>query len=148
LLKRLAVKSYNLIIDLARQGKISDYYDAGLNALQHYKFSDLFIRRTKKAFVSFVPKDLIERIAENEKIASPNAVLKTLQRYGIHCRFGDIREAHASIMTKHLSRSEIDFLHGRIGTSVFMQHYFNPALLNDLKDRVFKSIKEIQSKIN
>jgi len=141
-----AVKSFNLIIDLARQGRISDYYDADLNALQHYKFSDLFIRKTKKAFVSFVPKDLIERIAENEKIASPNAVLKTLQRYGIHCRFGDIREAHGSVMTKYLSRSEIDFLHGRIGTSVFMQHYFNPALLSDLKERVFKGITEILTK--
>jgi len=142
-----AVKSYNLIIQLAREGKLSDYYDADLNALQHYKFSDLFIRRTKKAFVSFVPKELIDRIANENKISSPNAVLKTLQRYGMHCRFGDIREAHGSILTKHLSRSEIDFLHGRIGTSVFMQHYFNPALIADLKERVSKCIKEIYQKV-
>jgi len=75
-------------------------------------------------------------------------VLKTLQRYGMRCRFGDIKEAHGSVMTKYLSRSEIDFLHGRIGTSVFMQHYFNPKLIADLKDRVMKGIKEILNKIS
>jgi len=32
-----------------------------------------FIRRTKKAFVSFVPKELIDRIVNENKISSPNA---------------------------------------------------------------------------
>jgi len=143
-----AVNSYNLIIETANQGKLNNYYDADLNVLQHYKFAELFIRKTKKCFVSFVPKPLILRIAKESKISSSNAVLKTFQRHGIKCRFGDVREAHATIMTKYLSRSEIDFLHGRIGTSVFMQHYFNPALLSDVKKRVFKAIREIQNKIS
>jgi len=42
-----------------------------------------------------------------------------------------------------LSESEINFLHGRIGASVFMQNYFNPAWISDLKERVFNGIKKI-----
>jgi hypothetical protein len=51
-------------------------------------------------------------------------------------------------MTKYLNQSEIDFLHGRVGTSVFMQNYFNPAWISDLKQRVFQGIAEIQSRLS
>jgi intergrase/recombinase len=97
----------------------------------------------------FVPKALVERIARNNMlISSANAVLKQLQKRGLECRFGDIREAHASVLTKHLTQPEIDFLHGRVGANVFMANYFNPALIADLKQRVFKAIAEIQTKIS
>ena len=59
-------------------------------------------------------------------------------------RLRDIRELHASLSTKHLEQPEIDFLHGRISTSVFMANYFNPALIADLKERAFKVAKEIE----
>jgi hypothetical protein len=36
--------------------------------------------------------------------------------------------------------AEIDFLQGRTSASVFMRNYFNPALISDLKERVFKGI--------
>ena len=47
-----------------------------------------------------------------------------------------MREAHATFMTKYLRPSEIDFLHGRVSSSIFMRNYFNPALINDLKERL------------
>jgi len=59
-------------------------------------------------------------------------------------RLRDTRELHASLSTKHLEQPEIDFLHGRISTSVFMANYFNPALIADLKERAFKVAKEIE----
>jgi intergrase/recombinase len=116
--------------------------------LEHFRFKDLFIRRSKKAFVSFVPKDLVLRISRNHPLKSKFGVQKRVKLCGLKLRFADIREAHASILTKYLTPSEIDFLHGRVGTSVFMQNYFNPALISDLKDRVFKAIMEIQAKIS
>ncbi|MDH5459542.1 MAG: hypothetical protein OEY95_06335 [Candidatus Bathyarchaeota archaeon] len=51
-------------------------------------------------------------------------------------------------MAKWLSQPEIDFLQGRVSASVFMRNYFNPALIGDLKERVFKAIEEIQHKSN
>ena len=50
-------------------------------------------------------------------------------------------------MTKYLRPSKIDFLHGRVSSSIFMRNYFNPALINDLKERVFKAINDIENKI-
>ena len=49
-------------------------------------------------------------------------------------------------MTKFLNPAEIDFLQGRIGASVFMRNYFNPALIENLQDRTFKGIYELLSK--
>jgi len=37
-------------------------------------------------------------------------------------------------MTKYLKESEINFLHGRVSASIFMQNYFNPAWISDLKE--------------
>jgi len=46
-------------------------------------------------------------------------------------------------MTRFLNPAEIDFLQGRVSASVFMRNYFNPALIKDLKKRVFQGISEL-----
>jgi len=138
-----AINSFNLIVDLAGKGKLEDYYNVENEVLEHYKFKDVFLRKGKKAFFSFVPKELVKRIANNKPLPSRHAISKMVEK----ARFSDLREAWASIMTKHLSQPEIDFIQGRVGTNVFMQNYFNPALIKDLKERVFKGIAEIQTKI-
>ena len=143
-----AVSCYNLIIGLAREGRLSEYYNEQNSCLEHYKFKELFIRSSKKAFISFVPKELVERIARNKDTLTVNQILCRVKRQGIKSRFSDIREAHATFMTKYLRPSEIDFLHGRVSSSIFMRNYFNPALVEDLKERVFKGIQEIQIKIS
>ncbi len=71
-----------------------------------------------------------------------------VKKKGLKLRFSDIREAHASFMTKYLKQPEIDFIHGRVTTNIFMANYFNPALICDLKERVFNAVKEIQNKIS
>jgi intergrase/recombinase len=142
-----AIDSYNLIVKLSRAGKLGEYYNAEKGILEHFKYKETFIRNTKKTFISFVPKDLVERIEGSKPIPSANSILKMLQRSGIRCRFGDIREAHATFLTKYLQQPEIDFLHGRVSTNVFMRNYFNPALIADLKTRAFQGIQEIEEKI-
>ena len=142
-----AVRCYNLIIGLAREGRLSEYYNEENGCLEHYKFKDLFIRSSKKAFISFIPKELIDRIAENQRTLTVEQIQSRIKRQPIKSRFSDIREAHATFMTKYLRPSEIDFLHGRVSSSIFMRNYFNPALISDLKERVFKGIEEIKVKI-
>ena len=142
-----AVDSYNLIIKLNAEKKLGTYYMQSNNTLEHFRFKEKFIRRSKKVFVSFVPAELIETIVQRESLTSSDAVQKLLQKKGMRLRFGDIREAHATFMTKFLKKEEIDFLHGRVTSGVFMQHYFNPALISDLKTRAFQGIAEIQEKV-
>jgi len=142
------VQSYNLIVKLSRQNKLGEYYNEANSTLEHFKFKDLFIRRTKKAFVSFVPKELVNRITQNAPLKSRHAVQKRVQDRGLPVRFSDVREAHNTVLTRYLTQPEIDFLSGRVSSTVFMSSYFNPALLPDLKDRVFKAVKEIMAKIS
>jgi hypothetical protein len=142
------VNCYNLIVELSKEGKLKDYYDSEREILEHFKFKDIFMRRTKKAFISFVPKELIERISENRKALTKFAIQSRLKRRTHHVRFGDIREIHGTLLTRYLGIAEIDFLHGRVSTSVFMRNYFNPALIGDLQARALKGIQEIQGKIN
>ena len=144
-----AIKSWNLIHRLACKNKLSEYYNEENEALEHFRFKDLFIRRSKKAFISFVPKSFIERIVGSEKLGnSNNCIRKRLKNAGLNMRFHDVRKAHATILTKYLRQPEIDFIQGRVSSSIFMANYFNPALISDLKDRVFKGIAEIQNKIS
>lgn len=63
-----AVQSYNLIIKLSREDKLKEYYDKDREVLGHFRFKEIFLRRTKKAFTSFVPKEQIERIKNNKHL--------------------------------------------------------------------------------
>ncbi|MEM3824107.1 MAG: integrase [Candidatus Bathyarchaeia archaeon] len=134
-----AVESWILIKSI---GNLNDYYDSEREILMHYKFTDKFMRKGKKTFISFVPKEFIDKIRNEPQIP----IFSRHKLKVLNVCFSDLREAHASIMTKHLNRSEIDFLHGRVSTNIFMANYFNPMLIDDLKERVFKAIAEIQNK--
>ena len=142
-----AIESHNLIIKLAKKGKLQQYFNFERETLEHFRFKETFIRRSKKVFISFAPKELVKRISQNKPLEW-NATKKKVARNIKHLRFADIRELHGSIITKHLRQPEIDFLHGRCSSSVFMKHYFNPKLITDLKTRTFKAIREIEKSIN
>ena len=144
-----AIDCYNLIIELAKKGKLNEYYNEEKGTLEHFKFKEIFLRKNKKVFISFVPKEFVERIARNTKtIKSRFRVEKRVQKQGYKIRYTDIRELHGTFMTKYLKESEINFLHGRVSASIFMRNYFNPAWINDLKQRIFKGIAEIMQKIS
>jgi hypothetical protein len=143
-----AVNSYNLIIQLYKKGKLSEYYNEQTEALEHYKFKDVFLRKAKKTYISFVPKGLVLKIAQHGRALNKYGVCTAIQRHGLPLRFGDIREVHNTIMSKYLSEPEVNFLAGRIGSSVFMSNYFNIKWITDLRERMSKGIVEIQSKLS
>jgi len=138
-----SLKAYNLIIDFAKEGRLSEYYNTEKEVLEHFRFKEYFIRRTKKAFITFIPETFIERIGKQEKLTRFQ-IDNWIRRNDFKSRFSDIREYYATCMTKHLTQPEIDFLQGRVSASVFMRNYFNPALIGDLKERVFEAIKNLK----
>jgi len=139
-----AIESYNLIIKLSKEGKLNSYYDGEREVLEHYRFKEIFLRKTKKAFISFVSKELVKNISDH-KLLNAYAVQSKVKRGTKKLRFGDIREVHGTVATKFLNEVEINFLHGRISSSVFMQNYFNPVWLADLKDRTLKAAETMLS---
>ena len=120
---REAVNSWNLIIDLAREGRLREYYNVEAEALEHYRFKGLFMRRSKKVFVSFIPKRLIEEISRQEKLTLHQISNWVRRDKKLKSRFPELREYYATVMTKWLNPAEIDFLQGRISGSVFMRNY-------------------------
>ena len=138
-----SIRAYNLIIELAKEGKLSEYYNEENGVLEHFRFKQHFIRRTKKAFISFIPKQLIERISKSERLDWCQ-IQNWIKRKDLRLKFSDVREFWATYMTKHLRQPEIDFLQGRVSASVFMRNYFNPALIGSLKERVLKGITDLK----
>jgi hypothetical protein len=138
-----AINSYKLIVDLSRKGKLGEYYNSERSVLEHFRFKEIFIRRTKKTFMSFVSKELINSVQSSGLDITQDVVRMRMQRLGIPMRFSDLREYFASCSVKHLKQPEIDFLQGRVSTSVFMQNYFNPMWITDLKKRAIENIHDL-----
>lgn len=104
------VNSYNLIVELSRKGKIDTYYSFENQFLEHYRFKQFFIRRTKKVFISYVSKEMVSKISNNEKISAYQIGNWISRDKELKSRFGDIREYWATFMTKFLNPAEIDYL--------------------------------------
>jgi len=136
-----AINSYRLIVELSEQNKLSEYYNAERQVIEHFRFRVLFIRRTKKTFMSFASNALIQRVVESGFKPSIDIIKKRLQRAGLNLRFSDLRELWASRSVENLRQPEIDFLQGRVSASVFMRNYFNPTWIIDLKKRALKNAK-------
>jgi hypothetical protein len=144
-----AVASYNLIIKLNKEDRLNEYFNAEKEMLEHFRYKEIFFRKSKKAFLSFVSADRVRTISEKKPFSS-GAYIQNLIRdkgKGLKLHFADIREMHGTLLTKYLKDNEIDFLHGRVTSSVFMKNYFNPSLISDLKARTFKATGEIEAKI-
>jgi intergrase/recombinase len=127
-----------IIIKLSKEGKLNQYYDSEREILEHFRFKEVFLRHTKKAFITFVPKALIERIGTHKRL-TVNIISKRVQRRIGKLRFGDIREVHGTLLTNYLKEVEINFLHGRFSSLVFMTNYFNPVWIANLKDRTLNA---------
>jgi len=77
-----AVNAYNLTIQLSRQQRLEEYCDADRQLLEHYGFKDLFMRRSKKVFVSFIPEELIDDVRDSMPLTK-NAIQNRINRASI-----------------------------------------------------------------
>ena len=125
--KSEAIQAFNLIIRLWEKNRLKEYYNEELQTLEHFRFRDLFLRKTKNAFISFVPKSLIEEIV-NRSPVTYESIRKRLQRKHIPIRLMELRNHFATFMVRHgLIREEVDVLQGRIPANVFIRHYWTPS---------------------
>ncbi|MDQ3903515.1 MAG: hypothetical protein M3247_07740 [Thermoproteota archaeon] len=127
----------------------SKYYNADNQTLEHFRFPDIFLRQTKKAYISFVNPEILSEIVKdsdlekNCKIPSHNYISRTCNRRGIPCSLHFCRKVFASWLHKYgISTEIVDFLQGRVSTSVFSRHYLTPD--SSLKDRVLTALHELQ----
>ena len=139
--KEEGIISFNKIIELSKEGKLSNYLnDDGL--LEHFQFKKQFLRGTKNVYLSIVPKSLIEEIAKSEHVGY-NAILKRLQRRKMRSRICELRDAYGTFMVRNgLIKEEVDLLQGRIPPSIFIRHYWSPSF-KELRNRTLEALEKM-----
>jgi hypothetical protein len=138
--------AFNLIIDLHKQSRLGDYFNEDLSMLEHHKFKQ-FLRNTKNAYISIIPKDLVVQVA-NSKPVSYHAIHCYLMRKRINLRIKELRSCYASFMVRHrIISEEVDILQGKVPKSVFARHYLkeNPI---ELRDRTLEALAELEQAMN
>jgi len=117
------VKSFNLIVELGSK-YTEEYYNENTGFLEHFKYPELFLRRSKNVYVSVVAKELLDEISRSNEI-SYNAIDKRLDRAVMPMRIKQLRSFYATKMREMgLLSEQIDLVQGRVGKSIFLQHYF------------------------
>jgi intergrase/recombinase len=139
-----AIESFNLVIKLSRENKLEEYFNTNASVLEHFAFPETFLRQTKNAFISLLPRDLIKKVCQCKPLTY-SSIKKKLQRKGLPMQFDKLRDYFGSYMVQHgcLIREEVDLLQGRIGESIFTRHYFSPSFI-ELKDRTLKAVEGLR----
>ena len=136
-----AVESFNLI-----RTRLDEYYNEELGTLEHFRFKELFLRNTKNAFLTIIPKPFIMEIAKKDKVTY-SMVKKKFQRNHLPIRLNQLRDYYATFMVRHgLIREEVDLLQGRISKSIFVRHYWSPSF-KELRERTLIALKELESNL-
>jgi len=141
--KEESINAFNFLIQLAKDGKLSEYYNEELGILEHFKQGKLFLRHTKNCYISIVTKDLVQQIINSQPVTY-FAVRKRLTNKKQTLRIKELRSYFATYLRKNDIISEyIDLIQGRIPRSVFARHYLK---VDDLKALVAQ-VLAVTSKI-
>jgi hypothetical protein len=136
------IESFNLIIELSQKQRLHEYLSRDTGILEHFRYKGKFLRGTKNAFISIVPESLICEIAGSPFVTYA-VITKKLQRRKIPTRISELRDFYGTFMIRHgLVAQEADLLCGRIPPSIFVRHYFSPAI-KELKERTLKALEEM-----
>jgi hypothetical protein len=125
----------------------TSYYNPEQMILQHYRFPDIFIRRTKAIYISVVDDSIVEIAKKIGKTPTLNALKMQTRHSCLSFRAKYCRKIFASYLHKQgISDSLVDMLQGRIGKNIFLKHYLTPSA--DYKDRVLQALEQLQRQLD
>jgi poly(A) polymerase Pap1 len=128
-------------IELFHRDKIN-YLNDKLMILENFKYPNIFIRRTKKAYVSLVNENILQ-VADGVEHTSYNRLKICCKKNNLEMRMSYCRKIFATHMrTSGIEQETIDFLQGRVPRSVFTRHYFRPDFKND--GRIINALNSLQ----
>ena len=142
--KAEAQKSMGLIIKLFNEGKLDSYYNSELGILEHWRFPELFFRKTKMVYISIATKDLVAKIAQSKPV-SYFAIRKRIVTHKQTVRIKELRSYYATFLRKNGILAEyVDLLQGRIPKSVFARHYLKVEDVKELVQKVNHSTNRME----
>jgi hypothetical protein len=114
-------------ISLTQNGEIDrGYLNMDMMVLEHYRYPSIFIRNSKKAFISIVNEDIIS-LAKDANNCGYAALRNYLKRRQLDMHIGYCRKiAGTYLRIKRIESETIDLLQGRISRTVFARHCFRP----------------------
>jgi intergrase/recombinase len=114
--------------------------------LEHYRYPEIYIRNSKKVFISIVD-DTIIKIGLDAANCGYNALRNYLVRRKLGMNMSYCRKIFAThLRTKGVEQETIDLLQGRIPKSIFARHYFRPDFDN-VQNKIRKSLHTLQNEI-
>ena len=143
---REATKSTKLISDLYEIERLDDYLNRELLILEHFRYSDLFLRRCKNAYISFITPELLELVLTHKPKIKYSGLDTRINRLGFPTKTRQLRKYYATMLREHLPTEAIDLLQGRINRSVFLRYYYKP-FLEDIRTKTMKGIKPLQQEL-
>ena len=131
--------AFNKIIELSKEGRLSEYFNSETQTLQHYIYPELSNRKTKRVYISIVDNALISQIAGSQPV-SYYAIRKRLSLHKIgKVRIKELRSYFVSYLRQNNILPEIiDLLQGRldIRNNIQLSHYFKIADMNKLSQQI------------
>ncbi len=141
-----AIDSYNLLLSEKRDFYLSE----NKKLLQHYKYPDLFFRRTKKAFISIINDNILSLAGENKTPPlTYNSLRLFTNRNKEQFKMSYCRKIFATFLRNEGVELEIiDLLQGRSPTSVFARHYYRPPMekFENIRNKLSKLYNMINEK--
>jgi intergrase/recombinase len=132
-------------IRLVKQN-INNYLDKEKIILKYFEFPDIFIRKTKQAYIS-IANDLIIKIANDSGNHSYNALRCHLRRKNLQMNMNYCRKIFATYLRNNgIEQEIIDLLQGRIPKAVFVRHYYRPDL--ERFDKIRKLLDNLYNQIS
>ena len=141
-----AIMSCNLIADLSEKNELDNYLDKDLMMLQHFRFPELFLRKSKNAFISFVTPKLLDLVLRTKPKVKYSALDTRIGRLGFNIKTKQLRKLHATVLRSQLPQELVDLLQGRISQTVFMKFYYRP-LLEDTRNKALKAIEPLEMEL-
>jgi hypothetical protein len=121
---------------------IGNYMNKESMTLEHFRYPGIFIRKTKKAYISIVTDTILD-VARNSGCYSYNAVKMLMMRKNIDMNMSYCRKIFATYLKMNGVESEIiDLLQGRIPKSVFVRHYYRPDPNNSRIRQILETLLE------
>lgn len=120
--------------------KDKEYLDKEKMILKHYSHPSIFIRRTKKAYISVINEKILELVNYGEKGNSESgchqdypisysALRSYFKRNKMKLNLHYCRKIFATFLRQNgIEQEIIDLLQGRASNSIFLKHYYRPNI--------------------
>jgi intergrase/recombinase len=140
-------ESINSIRLIREPGTLKEYYNEQDQTLMHFKYSELFVRRTKCAWITITPKQVLDLALKMKKTPTLQGVKSGCKRRSIPLQLKFCRKINGTwLQSQGVPESAVDLLHGRASKSIFVRNYVLGS--SDLKEKVLRAVNELSKRID